>query len=234
MKNISRFLVLPLLGLAACTFDGSREETASTDSELTTLTAQQCRTPSTSTVPKKDASGQPIDGTARTSLNGCMLGNSGETGRDVMTRASALLGDSTKLGKVTNADGERLFTEFTPGATSGSLTSSGGLVQDVSATLNVDYSPKTQLRITRKLGSDGTYSLNIVNTTPVNVTVGVFSVDVVKTGNLKFSATLKPEANGISVAGASEIELEEAKERAAELSKMVQDVFAWMTKQLSS
>lgn len=233
MKNITRFLVLPVLGLslAACSFDGDREDVASTDAQLT---ASQCRTPSTTTVPMKDASGQPIDGTARTTLNGCVLGNAGETGAAVITRAAALLNNSAKLGTVTNADGDRLFSDFTPGATSGSLTSSGGLVQDVDATLNVDYSPKTRLRITRKSKADGSYSLSIVNITPVNVTVGVFSVDVVKTGNLTFSATLKPESNGITVAGASDIRLEEAQERAAELSKMVRDVFTWLTKQLAS
>lgn len=233
MKSFSRFLVLPLLGLAACAFDGDREDTASTDAELTTFTAQQCKTPSTTTSPMTSASGQPIDGTARTKLNGCVVGKTGETGAGVMTRAAALLGNTAKLRQITNADGEALFSDFTPvGATSGTLAT--GLVQDVSATLNTDYSPKTRLRITRKSNADGTYSLNIVNVTPVNVSVGVFSIDVVKTGNLTFSATLKPEANGIAVVGASEIQLEEAKERAAELSKMVRDVFVWLTKQLAS
>lgn len=234
MKNISRFLVLSLLGLAACTHDGDRDETASTESPLTTLTAEECRAPSTTTAPLTDAAGNPLEGSARTKLTGCVVGKTGETGADVIRRASAILGSTAKLETVTNAQGERLFTDLTPvGAPSGSPAS--GLVEEADATLNVtDYSPKTRLQITRTSNADGSYTLSIVNLTAVNVTVGVFSVDVVQPGNFTFSATLKPEANGATVDGASEIQLDVAPEYADQLSQMVLDVFAWLTKELAS
>jgi hypothetical protein len=234
LKNISRFLVLAFLGLAACTDDGDRDETASTESQLTTLTAQECGTPSTTTAPLTDSAGNPLEGSARTKLNGCVVGKTGETGNDVVRRAAAILGSTAKLATVTNAQGERLFTNLTPvGATSGSLAS--GLVEEADATLNVtDYSPKTRLRITRKSNADGSYTLSIVNITAVNVTAGIFSVDVVQPNNFTFSATLKPEANGATVAGASDIQLDLAPEYADQLSQMVRDVFAWLTKELAN
>lgn len=234
MKNISRFLVLPLLGLAACTFDGDREDAATSESQLTTLTASQCETPSTTTVPIKDSAGNPIEGSARTTLKGCVVGRTGETGKDLVGRAGAILGSTAKLANVKNAQGERLFRSLTPvGATSGSLAS--GLVQEADATLNVtDYEPKTRLRITRKAAADGSYTLSIVNITAVNVSAGLFSVDVVQPGNFTFKATLKPEANGATVAGASDIQLDIAPQYADELSQMVRDVFSWLTKELAN
>lgn len=234
MKNIARFLVLPLLGLAACTYDGQRDDTASSESLLTTLTAQDCRTPSTTTAPLTDSAGNPLEGSARTKLNGCVVGKTGETGKDVVGRAAAILGSTAKLATVTNAQGERLFTSLTPaGGTTGSLSS--GLVQEADATLNVTgYSPKTRLRITRKSNADGSYTMSLVNITAVNVTAGVFSVDVVQPGNFTFSATLKPEANGATVVGASDIQLDLAPEYADQLSQMVLDVFGWLTKELAN
>jgi hypothetical protein len=234
LKNLSLFLVLPLLGLAACTYDGGRDETASTESQLTTLTAQQCQTPSATTAPLTDSAGNPLEGSARTNLKGCVVGKTGETGKDVIGRAAAILGSTAKLATVTNAQGESLFTSLTPaGATTGSLAS--GLVQEADATLNVTgYSPKTRLRITRKSNADGSYAISIVNITAVNVTAGVFSVDVVQPGNFTFSATLKPEANGATVAGTSDIQLDLAPEYADQLSQMVLDIFAWLTKELAN
>lgn len=233
MKTNSLFLVLSLLGLAACTHDAG-DETASTESPLTTLTAQECRTPSVTTAPLKDSAGNPIEGSARTKLNGCVVGKTGETGKDVVGRAAALLGSTAKLATVTNAQGERLFTSLTPvGSTSGSLAS--GLVQEADATLNVTgYSPKTRLRITRKSNADGSYTLSLVNITAVNVTAGIFSVDVVQPGNFTFSATMKPEANGLKASGVSDIQLDLAPEYADQLSQMVLDVFNWVSKELSN
>lgn len=232
LKNIHRLLVLPLLALAACTSNTDREEAASTEAQLTTLTAQQCATPATTTVPMKDSAGQPIEGTARTTLNGCVVGRTGETGTDLVARAATILGNSTKLGTVTNAQGERLFAAFTPGPTTGTLST--GLVQEADATLNADYSPKTRFRITRKSNPDGSYTLSIANITAVNVSVGLFSIDVVQPGNFTFTATLKPETNGATVVGASDIQLDYAPERAEELSKLVRDVFTWLTKELAN
>ena len=75
--------------------------------------------------------------------------------------------------------------------------------------LNVTgYSPKTRLRITRKSNADGSYTLSLVNITAVNVTAGIFSVDVVQPGNFTFSATMKPEANGLKASSVSDIQLD--------------------------
>ena len=48
----------------------------------------------------------------------------------------------------------------------------------------------------------------------------------------RIQATLKPEANGISVNGATEIQLEENEEEAAESAQLGADMFAWLTEQL--
>ena len=77
-------------------------------------------------------------------LNGCVVGRTGATG------------NSTKLGTVTNAQGERLFEAVTPGPTTGTLST--GLVKEADATLHADYSPKTRFRITRKSNPDGSYT----------------------------------------------------------------------------
>lgn len=66
------------------------------------------------------------------------------------------------------------------------------------------------------------------------MSVGLFSIDVVQPGNFTITATLKPEANGATVAGTSDIQLDYAPERPEELSKLVRDVFTWLTKELAS
>lgn len=225
------YLAPALLLAAACTAEtgeGSQTDTA----DLTTLTAASCATPNVQTQPKTDSAGRPIEGTAKTALNGCVIGKPGEAGSGTVQRASVLLGDNSKLATMTDSTGAPMFAKFTPrGQPSGSLAT--GQTQDVDVTLEADFSPAGRLRFTRKLNADGTYRIQIANVTPFEARILFFPVEVIKTGNLKMDATLSPEANGMTVKGSSEVVLEENKEQAEQSSQLVKDVFTWMTTELS-
>ena len=112
MKTNSLFLVLSLLGLAVCTHDAG-DETASTESPLTTLTAQECRTPSVTTAQKATRPATRSKAAARATPNGCVVGKTGETGRTSWGARPP----SRKHGRSSppsRTQGERLFTSPTP------------------------------------------------------------------------------------------------------------------------
>ncbi len=220
------------LALAACSADAQEESVGSDDAALTSFTAAQCKTPNVVTTPKTNASGQAIAGTAKTSLNGCIVGKANETGASVITRSVAILGDNAKLGAMTDSMDAPMFTKFTPvGPPSGQLAT--GQTQDVDVVLNGDFDPKGRLRFTRKLNADGSYQISIVNITPIKVSILFFPVTGIETGNLKMDSKLTPQANAITVVGTSEVALEQNQEQAAQSSKLVSDVFAWLTEELA-
>lgn len=231
MKTLA-YIFPAFLALAACSADVQDENVGSNDAALTSFTAAQCQTPNVATQPKKDASGQEIPGTAKTTLSGCIVGKANETGAGVITRSVALLGNNAKLGAMTDGNDQPMFTEFTPvGPPSGQLAT--GQTQDVDVVLNGDFDPKGRLRFTRKLNADGTYNISIVNITPIKVAILFFPVTGIETGNLKMDSKLTPQANGITVVGTSEVQLEQNQEQAAQSSTLVSDVFAWLTEELA-
>lgn len=235
LARLSPALLSISLLLAGCSADVADEEAiGASESQLTTLTAAGCASPDVTTVPKRNAQDQPIAGTARTALNGCVVGRANETGASVLSRAMTLLGNNAELALVRDQNDAKLFDRFQPtGSASGSLTASTGHQQLIDITLAADEAPKGQIRMTRKTNADGTYSLSIVNNKPFKVSVLFFSVDVIKANNLKLDIKLKAEANGIVVTGTSEVQLEQAPEQAEQASQMVRDMFAWLTDELA-
>jgi hypothetical protein len=218
-----------LTGCAGETSDGAPGETSA---DLTTLSADQCKHPTVSTSPLLDSSHQPIDGTAKTTLSGCIVGPAGESGTDVLARAVALVTDTNHFASITDNTGARVFTSFRPGQASGTLAT--GLVQDIDVTLNMSFSPSTRLRVTRKQAADGTLSLSIANVTPLTATIAFFPVTAVNPGDLSVKATAQAQSNGISVAGSGQITLQQEKDQASTVSDLVHQVFDWLTAQLSS
>lgn len=202
---------------------------AASAADLTQFEPDSCASPRVTSAPKQDSGGNPIDGTARTTLDGCILAAPGETGAQLLARATALLSDTNRFGALTD-DGEPVFSSFRPRTPSGSLPT--GLVQDVDVRLNASFSPSTRLRVTRQSGT-ASMSLSIANVTPVKATV-IFPVTAVKPGNLTMKAVLKTERNGITVSGISEVALEVEKDRAQESTELVQQVFTWLSDQLTS
>jgi hypothetical protein len=226
VSTIVGFATLGALGCAA----GSDDAAESSSAALTTLAPGQCATPTTSEAPLNDASGNPIAGTGKTTLEGCILGHTGETGAALVTRLEALLSDTSKFSTVENTPGHRLFSEFTPGAASGSIAT--GLVQDVDITLNEQYSPKTRLRLTRKRTTDGGVNITITNVTALTAQV-FFGVTVVNPNNLSVTLTFLPEANGVTAAGSSQVKMEQGQDHAAEVSGLVTSLFGWVSDQVS-
>jgi hypothetical protein len=218
---------LTALGCAARSDDS--ESVGDSAAELTTLDASRCATPNVASAPKTDASGRPIRGTARTTVDGCIIGHAGETGSQLLGRAAAILNDTNRFGTLTDANGQRVFNSFRPSGASGSLATS--LVQDVDVSLNADFSPSTRLRVTRQ-SADASYNLSLVNVTPVQATV-IFPVTAVRPNNLTVRATLKAEANGITISGVAEVALEVQQDRASESTDLVKQLFAWLNDQLS-
>jgi len=225
-------LSLAITAVVACTSVSSDEDdgTTSTDA-LTSLTAAQCKTPAVQTSPKKDSAGNPIAGSAHTTLSGCVVGSQGETGDAVRARLTALLGDTPRLGTVKNAQGAPVFNQFTPAARHGTLATS--LTQDIDVTLAMDHSPYTKLHTVQKQTPSGTYSLSIVNATVVQASVFFFTVTVVNPGNLSLILEVKSQLNGITITGASDIILEQEQDQAASASVLVSDLFRWLTTELA-
>jgi hypothetical protein len=226
---VSALSASTLVGCAGET-DGASGETSA---DLTsTLTPEQCKTPNVTTSPLFDASHRPIDGTAKTSLTGCILGRDGEAGTAVLGRAAALLGDTNKLGLITDETGSRVFSSFRPHPATGTLAT--GLVQDIDVVLNVQFSPSTRIRVTRRQGADGNLSLAITNVTALQATVAFFPVTAVNPGDLTLSASAHAETNGISVAGSGQVTLQVQKDQANQSAALVHQVFDWLTQQLDA
>jgi hypothetical protein len=216
-------LSVSLVGLVGCAADADDMDTAS--SELVTLTAAQCNSPTIQTTPLKDSAGRPIFGTARTSVDGCILGKPGEAGSATLVRAKALLNDTPKFGTLTDSEGKRVFSSFRPQAAS-------GVNQDVDVSLNASFSPSTRLRVTRQ-DVGGAFNVKITNITPVKATITFFAVTAVKPNGLSLDVKLSAEGNGIKVVGAGEVTLEQQKERAEESAQLVKQLHEWLTEQLA-
>ena len=197
------------------------------------LTSSQCAQPAIHSSPRTDSSGQAIDGTAHTTVSGCILANSGETGSQLLGRATALLTDTNSFASVTDPQGQAVFSSFRPGAPSGSLTSPGGLVQDVDVALNFQFNPSTRLRVTRKQAADGSFNVSITNITALKATVAIFPVTAVNPGDLSVSVKLASQSNGITVAGAGDVTLQVEKDQASQTGQLVSDVFDWLKTQLA-
>src|SRR5262249_3360956 len=159
-----------------------------------------------------DSSGNPINGSGKTTLQGCIVGRSGEIGADLLTRAGTVLSDTSRFAAVEDTPGHRLFSQFTPGAATGTLDT--GLVQDVDIALNEQYNPSTRLRFTRKKTADG-LSLKITNVTALVANV-LFTVTVVNPNDLSITLTFKAEASDISASGSSQVIMQQGQDHAAE------------------
>jgi hypothetical protein len=235
MRSARRLLGVAVFGIGSlvmvgCAGVATGGETGETSADLTTLNPEQCQNPTVNTSPLLDGSGSPIDGTARTSLSGCILGRSGEGGTAVLARAVALISDTNTFGSITNDQGQQVFSSFRPGTPSGTLAT--GLVQDIDVTLNISFSPSTRLRVTRKQDADGTLSLSITNITALSATVAFFPVTAVNPGDLSLSAKAHAETNGLSVSGSGQITLQQQKDQASQASQLVRQVYDWLTQQL--
>lgn len=230
--------LLPLLALAALALGcaaSAGEDSGSSDEavSLQTLTAAACKTPVLKTKAMTGADGAAIPGSASTTINGCIVGKTGESGKDVSARVVTLLGDTAHIGKVLGADGEPVFAKFTPGPPSGTLGGANGIVQDVDVTLSMFSSPSSRLRITRKLGADGVYSLHITNVTPFKASVAFIPVTAIDAGNLTLDVQMKQEANGLGVTGGGSVQLDVMQDQAAGASGLVNDLFSWLKTELA-
>jgi hypothetical protein len=224
-------LSLALAFTAGCAGTSDDDDSASESSEaLTSLTAAQCKTPTVKTSPKAGPSGAAIAGSAHTTLSGCILGATGESGESVVQRLSALLSNTSALAGVENDQGARVFSRFAAGARQGTLATS--LTQDIDVTLAMTGSPKTKLHTVQKRPAGKPYALAISNTTPVVASLAIFSVTVVNPGNLSLNLEIKAQENGITVTGFSDIILEQQQDKASQASVLVNDVFRWLTAEL--
>ena len=217
--------------VAACAVQSEDDTGTGADSALTSLTVAQCKTPKVHTAAMAGQGGGAIPGSAHTTLEGCIVGPQGETGDAVLTRLATLLGNTTKLGTVKNAQGGPVFQQFTPGGRSGSLATS--LVQDIDVTLAMDHSPFTKLHTVQKRAAGAPYTLKISNATALSASVAFFTVTVVEPGQLTLTLEAKAAANGITITGASDIILQQQQDQAASASVLVSDLFRWVTTELA-
>ncbi|MDB4938435.1 MAG: hypothetical protein JWP87_5407 [Labilithrix sp.] len=220
-----------LVFIAACAATSEDDSDTTAADALTSLTVAQCKTPTVHTAPKAAPGGGTIAGSAHTTLAGCIVGAQGETGDAVLTRLTTLLGNTSRLGTVKNAQGAPVFQHFTPGARQGSL--GGSLTQDFDVTLAMDHSPFTKLHTVQHKAAGSPYTLKIVNATALSASVAFFTVTVVEPGNLTLTLEAKPQLNGITVTGASDIVLEQEQDQAASASVLVSDLFRWVTTELA-
>jgi hypothetical protein len=197
------------------------------------LTSSQCAQPTIESAPHTDSSGRPIDGTAHTTVTGCILASSGETGAALLGRATALLTDTNSFASVTDPQGQAVFSSFRPQAPTGSLTSPGGLVQDVDVALNMQFNPSTRLRVTRKQAADGSFDVTLTNITALKATIAIFPVTAVNPGDLSVSVKLGGESNGITVSGAGDVTLQVQKDQANQTGQIVSDLFDWLKTKLA-
>lgn len=227
--------LLPLLFTAALSVGcaaSAEEDATSSDEALSqqTLTAAACKTPVLHTKPSVNG-GVAIEGTANTTISGCIVGKAGESGKDVEARLVTVLGDTARIGHVKAPDGDDVFAKFTPLPATGTLAT--GLVQDVDVTLEMFASPSARLRITRKLSADGVYSLRITNVTAFKASVAFVPVTAILPSSLLLDVQMRPEANGLSVSGAGSVKLEIMQDEAAGASELVRDLFNWLTGELA-
>jgi hypothetical protein len=220
-----------LVFIAACTAESEDDSGTTSDSALTTLTTAQCKTPAVHTSPKSAPGGGTIAGSAHTTLSGCIVGSQGETGDAVLARLATLLGNTSRLGTVKDAQGAPVFQHFSPGAKQGSLATS--LTQDIDVTLAMDHSPFTKLRTVQKKAAGAPYTLKISNATALSASVAFFTVTVVEPGELTLTLEAKPQLNGITITGASDIILQQSQDQAASASVLVSDLFRWVTTELA-
>ena len=217
--------------IAACTAESEDDSGTTSADALTALTIAQCKTPAVHTAPKAAPGGGAIAGSAHTTLAGCIVGSQGETGDAVLARLATLLGNTSRLGTVKDAQGAPVFQHFAPGAKQGSLATS--LTQDIDVTLAMDHSPFTKLHTVQKKTATSPYSLQIVNQTALSASVAFFTVTVVEPGELTLTLEAKPQLNGITVTGASDIILQQSQDQAASASVLVSDLFRWVNTELA-
>jgi hypothetical protein len=230
--GIASLCFASVVGIVGCAADGVGEDAiGQSGADLVTFGPEQCRTPSVSTSPKLDAANNPIPGSARTTVNGCILAKSGETGAALAGRTATLISNAQNFASLADENGQLVFNSFRPQAASGSLAT--GLVQDVDVTLNVDFSPSTRLRVTRRQNADGSLNVGITNITPLKATIAFFPVTAANANDLTLSVKLSPEGNGMSVVGTSEVVLQQQQDRAAESAQMVHQLFDWLTLRLA-
>lgn len=209
------------------------EAPASETSAASTTTAAACAaTPTTAEGPMKNASGQPIDGSSKTTLSGCIAGHSGEAAGDLVTRAENAVSDATFFDRIEDTPGHKLLSAFTPvGPATGTLTT--GLVQDVDVTLNQQYSPTARLRFTRKVTAPGLITVTITNTTALEAHP-LFSVTVVNPGDLVITLSLTPQAaGGLATTGSAQVLMQQGQDHAHEVSGLVIPVFNELAKELN-
>jgi hypothetical protein len=231
MKRSVALLPLTVL-IAACSANVGDDAIGSDAQELITLTPEGCLTPNVTTAPKSDAQGNPIHGTAKTSLHGCIVGKPGEAGTGTAARAAAILASNEKLATMTDSQDRPYFKTFTPaGPPTGTLQT--GQKQFVNVVLNAEQNPKGQMELTRKSDADGSFTMASVNNKPITVKVLFVTVEVIKQNNLTLNVVIRPEENGITVTGTSEVTLEHQQDQAGQASQMVKDVFAWLTEELA-
>jgi hypothetical protein len=233
MRKLAGLLALSSVVVltAACASSEDDDEAATSADALTSLTAQQCKTPKVHTAPKTAPGGGRIAGSAHTTLAGCIVGAQGETGEAVLTRLTTLLGNTSGLGKVKDAEGAPVFKQWKPGARRGSLGASH--TQDFDVTLAMDHSPFTKLHTVQHKAAGAPYTLQIENATALQASVAFFTVTVVKPGQLSLTLEAKPQLNGITVTGTSDIVLEQQQDQAASASVLVSDLFRWVTSELA-
>jgi hypothetical protein len=222
-----------LIGLLAggCAQAAEDDGGVSSVDALTTLSASDCKTPTVATTPQI-ASGAPVEGSAHTTLTGCVTGGAGETGADVIDRVAAILVDTQKLAGVKDTAGAPVFTKFKAGRASGTLAT--GISQDIDVTLAMDHSPTTKLHIEQRKLPNGSYGVEITNSTDLKASVAFFTVTVVRAGELKLSLRVKPEANGVAVSGTADIILQQEQQQASKASLLVSDLFGWLSGELTS
>jgi hypothetical protein len=231
MKVFACLLPLTVL-IAACSTSVGDDAIGSDSQELVTLTPEGCLAPNVTTAPKTNAQGQAIPGSAKTTLNGCIVGKSGEAGTGTAARATAILASNEKLATMTDSQDKPYFKTFTAaGPATGTLQS--GQKQVVNVVLNAEQNPKGQMELTRKSNADGSFKMTSINNKPFTVKVLFVTVEVIKQNNLTLNVEIKPEANGITVTGTSEVILEQQQDQAGQASQMVKDVFAWLTEELA-
>lgn len=231
---MNRFLALvsfaPFLALAACAGNATDQGAAADEAALTSLNAATCATPNAITGPLKDASGNAIAGGAITTLNGCILGKTGETGAATMTRATAILNDTQKFSTLTNDDKSPTFSKFSPLASSGTPTT--GTTQEVDVSLAGDFTPSGRLLVKRKMNADGSYDATITNSTDFKATILFFPVTALKAGDLKLTVKFTPQANGLTAIGQSSVILQQQQDMAPANSQLVSNLFPWLQTQL--
>jgi hypothetical protein len=216
-------------GVGGCV--ASEEATSASSETAFTLNPQQCANPTVTTSPHLDASGAPIPGTSRTTLNGCILAQAGESSSTLLARAVSLLVDTPKLRTLKNDAGQPRFPTFTPSAATGTLET--GLVQDISVTFDITGAPATKLRLTRRQSTDQTVMVLLQNVSPL-ATSGSQPLTVATEGGISLNARLQVASNGIMFVGTTDVTLTAEPDQAMPTSFLVRNLYAWLTTGLNA